>query len=732
MDSSTRKRTTQRDPGAARRSTTSSPGSPKGSAPARRGWLWPVAFALALQVVTCAAYWPALRGAILWDDDMHITKAELRSADGLRRIWFEPGATQQYYPVVHSAFWLQYRLWGDSTPGYHVVNVALHGLSAFLIWIILRRLSVPGAALAAIAFALHPVHVESVAWITELKNTMSGVFYLASALVYLRFDRTRQKAAYGLALGLFALAILSKSVTATLPASLLVVLWWQRGSVDVKRDVLPLLPMVAMGAIAGLATVWVERTMIGAQGIEYQFTIVERCLIAGRVVWFYLGKLAWPFNLAFMYPRWIISQGTWWQYLFPIGLVALAGVLWRVGSATRAPLAALLLFCAAIFPAAGFVNVYPFRYSFVADHFQYLASIPVLALAASALARLARFAAPSRARLRLAAAVPLLAVLGVLTWSQSRLYADSETLYRATIRANPSSWMARLNLGALKADEAPSEASELFQEALKLNPDLVEAHFNLGRIDEKAGRPLQAAEHYRRALQIRPDEAAVHSKLGTVLRIAGQREEAIKECERALQLQPDLTEAHLNLAALTLGLDNASAETHLRAAQQLSPSAPEIRYQLANLLQTTDRPDEALVQYAEALRLRPDYPEAHNNLGNLLGRLGRSAEAIAEFTEAIRLKPDYSDAYYYYGNTLMELGRLDEAAQQYRLALQFNPGDAAAHNNLGTLLEAQGRPEEAAAQFEAALRVRPDLREARDGLERVMPIVRSTRKGAAR
>ena len=334
-------------------------------------------------IVTLIAYYPAWHGAPLWDDDAHLTRVDLRSLTGLWRIWFDVGATQQYYPVAHSAFWLFHALWGDDTLGYHLVNIVLHATSAYLVAVILRRLAIPGAALAALIFALHPVHVESVAWITELKNTLSGVCYLGAVLTYLRFDSTRERRFYVVTLALFVLALLSKSVTASLPAALLVVFWWQRGRIRWQEDVRPLLPLFGLGLASGLFTAWVERSQIGADGPQFQFSLIERTLIAGRAVWFYLGKLVWPDPLIFSYSRWHVSQAVWWQYLFPIALAALFGGLWLIRNRTRAPLAAMLFFAGTLFPALGFVNVYPFIYSFVADHFQYLASLGVITLFAA-------------------------------------------------------------------------------------------------------------------------------------------------------------------------------------------------------------------------------------------------------------------------------------------------------------------------------------------------------------
>ena len=342
-----------------------------------------------LVLLTLAVYYPAWHGGMLWDDDAHITRVDLRSLSGLWRIWFDVGATQQYYPAAHSAFWVFYQLWGDNTLGYHLANIVLHASSAFLVAVILRRLAIPGAVLAALIFAVHPVNVESVAWMTELKNTLSGVCYLGAALMYLRFDESRDRRWYALAAGLFVLALFSKTVTATLPAALLVIFWWQRGRIRWREDVVPLLPFFAIGVAGGLLTAWVERAQIGAEGPAFQFTFVERCLIAGRAFWFYLGKLVWPTDLMFIYPRWQVSQQVVWQYAYPIALVALVAALWWYRTRSRAPLAAVLFFAGTLFPALGFFNVYPFIYSFVADHFQYLASLGIIVLASAAAATLA-------------------------------------------------------------------------------------------------------------------------------------------------------------------------------------------------------------------------------------------------------------------------------------------------------------------------------------------------------
>jgi protein O-mannosyl-transferase len=363
---------------------------------ALRPAFWPcrlrstAAIGLLLVVATLLAYLPAWHGKPIWDDEPHIARPELNSLSGLVRIWTEPGATQQYYPLVYTVFWLEHRLWGNSTLGYHLLNILLHTSSALLLFLILRRLAMPGAWLAAAIFALHPVQVESVAWMTELKNTLSGFLFLTSIWSYLHFDQSRSRRWWGLAALCFVLGLTAKTAIAPLPAALLVLLWWQRGNLSWKSDLVPLVAFFAVGLLAGLFTAHIERKFFGAEGGEFNFTIIERCLIAGHSLWFHLRKLFWPTNLTFMYPRWEIRQSAWWQYLYPGTLLLLLAACWALRRRNRGPMAALLWFAGLLFPALGFFNAYSFRYSFVNDHHQYLACIGMIVLASAGLARLSQ------------------------------------------------------------------------------------------------------------------------------------------------------------------------------------------------------------------------------------------------------------------------------------------------------------------------------------------------------
>ena len=670
---------------------------------------------------TLVAYFPALRGGLLWDDSSHLTKPGLQSLHGLWRIWFELGATQQYYPLLHSAFWLEHRMWGDAVAGYHLTNVALHALSASLVVMIMKRLSLPGAWFAGFVFALHPVNVESVAWISEQKSTLSGVFYLASLLTYLHFhqdlDQDRRKSKYLLATSLFVLALLSKSVTATLPAVLLVIFWWRHGRLQWKRDVRPLVPWFALGISAGVLTFWVETTLIGARGADFLLTAVQRVLIAGRAICFYAGKLLWPTNLMFFYPHWKIDPAEWWQWLFPTGVLVLAIGLIFAARRHRGPLAGFLIFCGTLFPVLGFLNVYPFRYSYVADHFQYLASlgviVPVTAMLVRAIERIS-----SRRAVTIACCFMLILVLGVLTWRQNRTYCDVETLYRESLARNPGSWLAHYNLGVLFAEmpgRLPDAIAE-YQAALRIRPDYAEARVNLGNsLSQIPGRLADAISEYQAALQIKPDYAEAYNNLGIALSFTpGRLQDAIAEYQAALRIDPDYAEAHLNLgnSLSQIPARQSEAIAEYQAALRINPDDAEAHFNLGNLLaRTPGRPQDAIAEYQAALRINPNYAKAHYNLGIVLATVpGRLADAISEHQAALQIKPDYAEAHNELGIVLAEIpGRLPDAIAEFQAALRINPDYAEAHVNLGnSLSQIPGQQPEAIAEYQAALRIRPD------------------------
>jgi tetratricopeptide (TPR) repeat protein len=547
----------------------------------KRDWF----FCLILAVVTLLAYQPAWHGGLLWDDDANIATPELRSLDGLRRIWLVPRATQQYYPLHYSSYWLQQRLFGDSPTGYHLVHLLLHIGCVVLVLKILRFLRIPGAELATIIFALHPVNVETVAWITERKNTLSGVFALAATLSYLKFDEGRRRRSYALALGLFLLGLLSKTAIVTLPLALLAIFWWKRGTISWRRDVVPLIPFFFLAAVAGLVTRWFENTGIGYKATILDLSLLDRCLIAGRAFWFQLGKVLWPSNLMFVYPRWEINAGVWWQYLFPIGVLALLGILWSLRRWSRAPLAGVLVYILLLLPTLGFLNIYFFIYSFVADHWQYLACLGIITPCASGIVLLAGQLKRWQAWLELGITLPLAGVMFILTWQQSRMYTDAETLYRTTIARNPGCWMAYNNLGNTlsQANRIP-EAMDLFKQALRINPDNGAAYYNLGNALAQTGRTSEATDQYQKALRIDPNFAKAHNNLGNALVLTGRTSEAIDQYQQALRITPNSAEAHNNLGAALGRMGRISeAIEQLKAALRISPNYIDARNNLTKL-----------------------------------------------------------------------------------------------------------------------------------------------------
>lgn len=663
----------------------------------RQDWV----LAVLLLMVTALAYSPAWTGKPIWDDDGHLTKPELRSWSGLARIWFKPGATQQYYPVVHSVFWVEHKIWGDATLGYHLVNILLHVGGALLLLKILQKLQVRVAWLAVAIFALHPVQVESVAWITELKNTLSGVFYFSAALACLRFDQTRSRRDYALGLALFIAGLMSKSVIATMPAALLVVYWWKRGRLSWRNDVVPLLPFFVIGAASGLFTAWMERHEIGAEGMEFHFTIADRILIAGRALWFYLGKLLCPVDLTFSYSRWHIDQRAGWQYLFPAGYILLLVVLWCWRKRNRGPLAAMLYFAGTLFPALGFLNVFPFRYSFVADHFQYLACIGPIVLVATAFElAIDRTGWWSRILRPLVWSI-WLAALVTLTWFQSHIYTDVETLWLATLDRNPKSWLAHSNLGAhLLAAGDLDEALDHLQKAEAIDPYSSNTHNNIGLIYAQRGRLIEAIAEYQKALDIDPKMVIAHINLGAALMAEDRLDEAISQFQNAIDIQPASAGAHSDLAIAFArkGL-LTEAISEFRSALQFDPNNPQTHKDFARVLAQQGETKQAVEQYHKTLQLDPNNIEALDRLAWLLAT--SSEDSLRDGNQAVELA-QHANAITGNQNTtilrtlaasLAEAGKLDDAKATARKALDL--ARAASQHDLVKQLESDLKQYEA-------------------------------------
>ncbi|MBS0632485.1 MAG: tetratricopeptide repeat protein [Verrucomicrobia bacterium] len=673
-------------------------------------------FCVAIYAALLAVYSPTFGAAFVWNDIDYVTRADLQSLHGLWRIWFEPGATEQYYPLLHGAFWVEHRLWGDNPLGYHLANIFLHGTSACLLASALRKLAAPGAWLAAGIFALHPVCVESIAWVSEQKNTLSTALFLTAGLLYLHYDQSRRPRTYAWATAVFVLALFAKSLTATLPAALLVVCWWQRGKLSWARDVRPLLSWFAIGAVVSLFTAWYEHVYLAASGPEFALSFVQRGLVAARAAWFYLGKTLWPADLIFIYPRWSPNPAQLWQWAFPAAALVLLAALWWLRRRMRGPLAAILFFGGTLFPVMGFFNLYAFRYSYVADHWQYLPMIGLIVPVAAGLtfltARWPKVAAP-------VLALGLFATLGTLSWRQAHAYHDKVTFYQTILDRNPDCWMAALNLGSFFLDAGNhAGAIEQFTRTLRLKPGFAEAHCNLGDALLQQHLVKEAIAQYRKTIELKPDLPEAHNNLASALTQLGRADEAVAEYRQTLRLNPAYAEAHANFAYLLTQLNQpAEAIAHGRKAISLRPHYPDAYNNLASAQLAAGDVAGAIASGQRAIELEPNFPIAYNNLGNALARANRFDEAIAAYGQALKLQPGYAEARINLGGALAQAGRLSEAILEYQAALSTNPAIPEGHNNLGFALLRLGQPNEAIVQFTAALSLRPDFPEARHNLE---------------
>jgi tetratricopeptide (TPR) repeat protein len=683
-----------------------------------------------LIAATVIAYQPAWHAGFIWDDDDYVTNNPLLTApNGLQRIWFSLDSPSQYFPLTYTVFRLQHALWGLNPAGYHWFNILLHAVNALLVWRLLLRLNVPGAWLAAAIFALHPVNVESVAWITQLKNVLSLFFSLLTLLAWIEFVETRAGQAsrlpdthvsaspapalpaqaggmpapfwYLLALALYALALFSKTTACTLPAALLLILWLKHKPINWLR-LAQVVPFVIMGVAMGLVSMWWERHHQGTEGAVYAVGLLDRVLVASRAVWFYAGKLLWPAGLSFNYPLWKPNPSDPLAYGWLAAGAALCGLIYYARRFVgRGVETAAMFFVVTLSPLLGFIMLYTFRYTFVADHYQYAAMIGPVALAAAGIGRLLKLEIRNpksetnpKSEIRNGTATSgtrvsnfefristlccgvLLLTLGILTWRQSRMYNDLETLWRATLARNPDSFMAHNNLGTVFLQQGKwDEAMACFQEALEIQPDSPNAHFNVAQLLLHQGRLDEAAAHLRRILEVQPRDAKTHSDLSQVLLRQGRVDEAVAHARQAVECEPDFAEGHNTFGWVLL---------------------------------QTGRPADAIIHYQNALKLQPDFADAHHNLGDCFIQTGRADEATKHYRKVLELQPDNAEVHNNLGWILLQTGRVDDAIAHFKTVLKIQPGFVTAHGNLAKAFLRKRQARQAVAQYQSFLKLQPD------------------------
>lgn len=608
---------------------------------------------LALTILIFVSYSPAINGGFIWDDDTFFTKNPVMAKpDALKRLWFTT-QTPDYFPLVSTSLWLQRLIWGLHPMGYHIFNIILHFFNAVLLWLILKKMKIPGAWMAAAIFGIHPVNVESVAWITEIKNLQSTFFFMLTIFSYLSFVEKQKKSLYVFSLIFFLMALLSKTSVVMLPLLLLLYHCLVDGPLK-KKDLINSVPFFVFSALFSLITIWFQYNRAGAMGEPWSTGFGERVAIAGRVVWFYIGKLIFPFNLMFVYPRWSINSKLFFSYLPVIALIALGFVLCKKRKSWGWPLlAGVGYFVINLFPVLGFFNIYFMRYSFVADHWQYIASpgiitlvvwagiavqdhflfVPDAPLVASDAGKMLRGQSfqfykhfSGITLFKGLTGFLMLLVLAFFTYQRSGIFQENFTLWDDTLKKNPKAWIAHNNIGLeLEKQGKLEEAMEHYLETLRINPRYAISHDNLGLLLQRKGKLEESAIHFRKAIQEDPSFWESFNNLGYVLNMLGRQDEAVTYFQKALEINPYSLEAHNNLANIfSIKGEIEEAKKHYEGAMGIHYDNAEIHNNFGALLMDEKKYLEAMYHFRKALEIKPDLKEARLNLSIVLKQFGKN------------------------------------------------------------------------------------------------------------
>jgi tetratricopeptide (TPR) repeat protein len=705
--------------------------------------------ALVMVAATLWIYGPALHGAWLWDDDVLVTdNFSLRSLGGLGHIWFSSPLPD--WPLTSTMLWIEWHLWGNETLGYHLCSLALHICSGLLIWRVFNRLGLRLGWLGGLLFVIHPLAVESVAWISEIKNTLSLPFFLLSFDAWLDAEE-KKPSGYLRSILYFLAAMLAKTSTVMLPLVILLYCWWKRGRVT-RQEIKRVFPHFAVALVLGLVSVYFQNTKQDYDPVELG-GFVTRSIGAGTALFFYLEKFILPIELLPIYPKWSLDPPSLLQALTIPALAGLLLGLWtqRKGWGRHA-LFGLGFFVLNLLPVLGLVKMQYLSISWVADHLVYLPIIGLIGLTVAGLGQIERQLPKFTRPYAIGTVAGVMALLAWESRSYASLFVNQETLWTYTLQHNPQAWEAHGNLGAIlmQTGRLP-EAEQQFEEALKIKPDILQVHNNLGVVMAQTGRTAKAVEQFDLALKINPYDVEAHNNLGLAMAQTGRMADAIKQYELALKINPDYALARINLGKAFLKEGQADEATvQFEWALKIDPNLNEAYYNLGTILMQAGRlPEaeqqfeqalkrnldnaeahynlgvalmmtgsvpEALEQFEQAVKLNPYDAVAHNDLGIALKQTGRIPEAVEQFEQALKINPNYAKAHYNLGIALVLTGRVAEAIEQFEQAIKINPGYAKAHESLGDALEQTGRIPEAVDQFEQALKIDPSYAEARNNL----------------
>src|SRR5438067_4380343 len=668
-----------------------------------------------LAIIVWIAFGKALRHDFLGYDDQRYVIQNAWVTNGLT-----PGGIKWAFTHVHASNWhplttishmLDCQLYGLQPWGHHLTNILLKAAAAILLFFALRKLTgdLWPSLLVATVFAVHPLRVESVAWVSERKDVLSGVFFMLTLWAYARYARGNVRSSfwYMTVTVLFALGLMCKPTLVTLPFVLLLLDYWPLGRVRPSSSsrrgetasawprrntwswlVIEKVPLFVLSAASCVATLLAQKQ---ALDLSIKAPLLERLGNALITYDVYVGQMIWPAHLAVLYPypEGNLKVPQVIVALLLLLIISVAFFLWR----KRYPflLIGWLWYLGMLVPVIGIIQV---GSQVRADRYTYLPQIGLYLLVAWGGMELFQRWRRSREILA-AAAVLIIIALTTRSYLQTSYWRDTETLWRHAIASTSNNYIAHTNLAQnLTHSGRFTEAIAECQEALKIKPDFAAAHNNLGvallRNKQSGDGALghdgavdEAIEHYRKALQINPDFTQAHKNLGIVFMRKGQMDEAIAQFQKTLELEPNDAQAEFSLGSAFL-------------------QRREV--------------DEAIAHYQKAVEIRPDYAEARNYLGNAFVAEGKYSEAIANYEAAVRIRPNYSEAHHNMACVLATIGKNDEALDQFNEALRLNGNDAQAHFALGSLLARMGHREEAVAHLTEALRLKPDYEYAKQQL----------------
>jgi hypothetical protein len=453
---------------------------------------------IALLLLAAVVYAPSLNGPFFWDDDeLLYQNPDVIHPGGILHVWVN-NRSSDYTPLATASYWIEWGFWKRWTLGYHAVNVLLHGFAACLLWLVLRHLGLPGAFLAALMFDAHPVCVESVAWISERRNTLSMCFYLGSILAFLNYLETETPKHYRLALGLYAAALLCKGSVVVQPLVLLLVVWWLGRGRIVREDFSRIVPFGGLALAMGVVTIWFQHHRAMGSIDSSGLTFARRLTVASQAVWFYLAKAWFPFQLNLIYPA--LPALPFRAELLALPAVAGAWlILFRARAGWgRSLLFAFSYFVLALLPALGLIKMAYSQHAPVADHFQYLALIGPVALTAAGIQKLGRF--------RFAGGPVAVLVLACFTLTRSWYFGHPNELWQLTARDNPEAWTAHEHIGIARYEAGDLVSAErAFELSVKVRPPNYRAWFNLGVIRAQRGDCRDATGAFHRAAMLRPE-----------------------------------------------------------------------------------------------------------------------------------------------------------------------------------------------------------------------------------